>query len=111
MHHVTLAEWIDFFLFEPFGWFILLLFSTMGNYLLFHTLCDRYLRRNGMPPLERPSYFDREGGQRVFWRLLTMPIAPNMGAGLQLSLWFNRILTASFILCLLCGIVSSFAGH
>lgn len=101
MHHVTPADWIDFFLHEPFGWFMLLLFSQMGNYLLAHTLCGDYLWRNGLPPLEKESYFDQEASRRVAWRLLTMPIAPNMSPVLRLSLWLNRILTGAFILCLM----------
>jgi hypothetical protein len=108
MHHITLADWIDFFFGNPIGWFFLLVLSMLGNYLVLNFLADAYLRRNRLAPLDW-SADDR--GQRLLWRLLTLWDAPGMGVALRLSLWLNRILIAAFVLCLLSVPVSLFLNH
>ncbi len=97
----TIVDVIVFVLGNPFCWFLLLMLAMLGNYLVVYGMADAYLRRKRLTPLERPDFGDREAEGRVIWQLLTLRDAPDMGAGLKISLWLNRILIVTLALCLL----------
>jgi len=111
MSATTLIEALVFFFGNPIGWFLTLVFAMLGNCLVVYALADAYLRRNSLKPLERPAFGDREADGRLMWQLLTLRDAPDMGVGLRLSLWLNRILIAMFALCLLSIPISLILSH
>ncbi len=101
MSSATLADWIDIFLVNPIGRFLLVMILLLGNFALAYLLCLAYLRLKGLPLLERPTFGDRNGGLRIMWQLLTMRDKPDMGSGLKVSLLLNRLLAVSLALCML----------